>query len=414
MTEPEVSQPETQTEPKERLAHSFRNLRELIDSVAGKSLPPLAPEEGRITEAVPFPFLAIVGQQEMKLALLLGLINPNIGGILLIGPRGTAKTTAVRSLLDLLPQVERSTCPYGCLPEDIESGGIDAVCPDCAKKYGEGQSLTVPDQVRLIELPLNAKIEDVVGGIDERAAIHERMRIRRGILAQADRNLLYIDEINLLSDDIVDSILDASAQGSYTVRRGPVVAIYHSRFVLIGSMNPEEGRLRPQILDRFGLRVIVRGLEDVGERLEAYRRVQAYLANPRQMTGQFSGEMEAAAAEIRSARQLVPKVALPDRVANPAIALVQKMGIDSLRAEITWFESARAYAAADGRTEVTSEDLKMVAPMALRLRRSSFMTDYFKGQLGEEKEMSSLLSSFGKNSRPQRRANRARPTSKKK
>jgi len=414
MTEPEITPPEEKSEPKERVAHSFRSLRDLVDFVAGRSLPALTPEDGRVTEALPFPFLAIVGQQEMKLALLLGLINPNIGGILLIGPRGTAKTTAVRSLLDLLPQVDRSTCPYGCLPEDIESGGIDAVCPDCAKKYGEGQPLTVPDQVRLIELPLNARLEDVVGTIDERAALHERMRVRRGILAQADRNLLYIDEINLLGDDIIDSILDASAQGSYTVRRGPVVATYRSRFVLIGSMNPEEGRLRPQILDRFGLRVIVRGLEDVSERLEAYRRVQAYLANPRQMTGQFSEEMEAAAAEIRSARELVPKVILPDRIANPAIELVQKMGIDSLRAEITWFESARAYAAADGRNEVTAEDLQMVAAMALRLRRSQFMSDYLKGQLGEEKEMNSLLNSFGKKGGPAKGAKRAPRPSKKK
>ena len=414
MTEPELTPTEPQAEPKQRVAHSFRNLRELVDFVAGKSLPPLTPEEGRLTDALPFPFLAIVGQQEMKLALMLGLINPNIGGILLIGPRGTAKTTAVRSLLDLLPRVERSTCPYGCLPEDIESGGIDAVCPDCAKKYGEGQPLTVPDQVRLIELPLNAKLEDVVGSIDERAALHERMRIRRGILAQADRNLLYIDEINLLSDDIVDSILDAAAQGSYTVRRGPVVATYRSRFVLIGSMNPEEGRLRPQILDRFGLRVIVRGLEDVEQRLEAYRRVQAYLSNPRQMTGQFSGEMEAAAAEIRGARELVKKVILPDRIANPAIDLVQRMGIDSLRAEITWFESARAYAAADGRNEVTAEDLQAVAPMALRLRRSQFMTEYLKGQLTEEKEMTSLLKDFGKKNLPQKQTKRVSRTSKKK
>jgi len=414
MTEPELTQSEEKSEPKERVAHSFRNLRELVDFVAGKSLPSLTPEEGRVTDALPFPFLAIVGQQEMKLALLLGLINPNIGGILLIGPRGTAKTTAVRSLLDLLPQVERSTCPYGCLPEDIEIGGINAVCPDCAKKYGEGQPLTAPDKVRLIELPLNSKIEDVVGGIDERAAAHERMRVRRGILAQADRNLLYIDEINLLEDDIVDSILDAAAQGSYTVRRGPIVATYRARFVLIGSMNPEEGRLRPQILDRFGLRVIVHGLEDAVERLEAYRRVQAYLANPRQMTGQFSADMEAAASEIRSARELVRKVILPDRIANPAIELVQRMGIDSLRAEITWFESARAYTAADGRDEVSMDDLKMVAPMALRLRRSQFMTEYLKGQSTEEKEMNLLLGSFGKLNGSKKRAQRVqRPTKKK-
>ena len=407
MTEPELTPSEEKTETKERVAHSFRNLRELVDYVAGRSLPPLTPEEGRLTEPLPFPFLAIVGQQEMKLALLLGLINPNVGGILLIGPRGTAKTTAVRSLLDLLPLVERSTCFYGCLPEDIESGSIGAVCPDCAKKYGEGQPLTALDKVRLIELPLNAKLEDVVGGIDERAAVHERMRVRRGILAQADRNLLYIDEINLLGDDIVDSILDAAAQGSYTVRRGPIAATYHSRFVLIGSMNPEEGRLRPQILDRFGLRVIVRGLEGAEERLEAYRRVQAYLTNPRQMTGQFSAEMEAAASEIRSARELVRNVEVPDQVANHAIALVQRMGIDSLRAEITWFESARAYAAADGRTEVTEADLKAVAPMALRLRRSQFMSEYLKGQLSEEQEMSSLLDRFGKKNQLKKRTKRS-------
>jgi magnesium chelatase subunit I len=407
MTEPELIPPEEKVEPKERVAHSFRNLRELVDYVAGKSLPPLTAEEGLLTEPLPFPFLAIVGQQEMKLALLLGLINPNVGGILLIGPRGTAKTTAVRSLLDLLPQVERSTCFYGCIPEDIEIGGLSAVCPDCAKKYGEGQPLTAPDKVRLIELPLNAKLEDVVGGIDERLAAHERMRVRRGILAQADRNLLYIDEINLLGDDIVDSILDAAAQGSYTVRRGSIAATYRSRFVLIGSMNPEEGRLRPQILDRFGLRVIVRGLEEVEERLEAYRRVQAYLSNPRQMTGQFSNEMEAAAAEIRSARELVRKVTVPDQVANPAIELVQHLGIDSLRAEITWFESARAYAAADGRIEVSIDDLKAVAPMALRLRRSPFMSEYIKGQLSEEKELSTLLNGFGKKSQIIRRAKRS-------
>ncbi len=161
-------------------------------------------------------------------------------------------------------------------------GGIDAVCPDCAKKYAEGKPLSALDRVRLIELPLKSQLEDVVGGIDERLALsHERLRIRRGILAQADRNLLYIDEINLLANHIVDAILDAAAQGSYTVRRGPISATYHARFILVGSMNPEEGGLRPQILDRFGLRVIVRGLDDLSETLEAYRRVQAYLANPR-------------------------------------------------------------------------------------------------------------------------------------
>ncbi len=392
------------TEPKERVAHPFRTLRDLVDFVSGKNLPPAEPEEGLRTEALPFPFLAIVGQKEMKLALLLGLINPSVGGILLVGPRGTAKTTAVRSLLDILPKVERSLCYFGCLPEDIETGGIDAVCPDCAKKYAEGQPLSAPDRVRLVELPLNARLEDVIGGIDERIAVtHERLRIRRGILAQADRNLLYIDEINLLADDIVDAILDAAAQGSYTVRREPISATYHARFVLVGSMNPEEGRLRPQILDRFGLRVIVRGLENLTERLEAYRRVQVYLANPRALAGNYSEETLAAAEEIQSARAQLPKVILPDKVAKPAIKLVQKMGINSLRAEISWFEAARAYAAADARDRVTPEDLQAIAPMALRLRRSQFMTEYFDSQEGEEVEMQGLLTGWGKKKRASRK-----------
>ncbi len=374
----------------------FRSLKDLLNFASGKDLPKSMDKMGDagIAEAMPFPFLALVGQGEMKLALLLGLINPNIGGILLVGPRGTGKTTSVRSLLDLLPQTDRSTCYYGCLPEDIEAGGIDAVCPECAKKYAEGQPLTAPDRVRLVELPLNARLEDVVGGIDERAAVHERMRIRRGILAQADKNLLYIDEINLLSDDIIDAILDAAAQGIYTVRRGPVSATYKARFVLIGSMNPEEGKLRPQILDRFGLRVVVRGLENAHERLEAYRRVKAYLTNPRAMISMYAAEISTASAELMAARKRLHHAILPDELANQAIGLIQKLGIDSLRAEITWFEAARAYAVADGHEEVTATDLIAVAPMALRLRRSEFITEYFNQQKGEEDELKHLLNAW--------------------
>ena len=372
---------------------SFRSLKDLIDFASGKDLAKSMEQMGDagIAEPLPFPFLAVVGQSEMKLALMLGLVNPNIGGILLVGPRGTGKTTAVRSLLGLLPQIERSTCYYGCLPEDIETGGMDAVCPECAKRYAEGQALTAPDRVRLVELPLNSRLEDVVGGIDERAAIQDRMRIRRGILASADKNLLYIDEINLLGDDIIDAILDAAAQGTYTVRRGPVSATYRARFVLIGSMNPEEGKLRPQILDRFGLRVVVRGLGNTTERLEAYRRVKAYLTNPRAMIGLYAAEIIAATAELQEARKRLRLVSLPDTLANQAIKLIQKMGIDSLRAEITLFEAARAYAAADGHNTVTAADLATVAPMALRLRRSNFMTEYFDQQKDEEDELKNLL-----------------------
>jgi magnesium chelatase subunit I len=389
--------PET-SETKERQAHPFHSLKELLDYVSGRTLPAATPEEAVLSEPLPFPFLAIVGQREMKLALLLGLINPSIGGILLIGPRGTAKTTAVRSLLDILPNVERSLCYYGCLPEDIESGGISAVCPECAKKYGEGLPLAAPDRVRLVELSLNARLEDVVGGIDEQATIdHERKRIRRGILARADRNLLYIDEINLLADDIIDAILDAAAQGSYTVHRDSISATYRARFVLIGSMNPEEGRLRPQIMDRFGLRVIVHGLDNPTQRLEAYHRVLAFQNNQRNLIAFYREEMQGAAREIQSARQQLLKVVLPDKVAKPAIHLIQKLGIDSLRAEITWFEAARAYAAADGRNRVTLQDLQAMAPMALRLRRSKFMTEFFNDQMVEEEELGGLLGGLNKN-----------------
>ncbi len=380
--------PEAEKDP---IGHPFRTLQELLDHVSGKNLPPLTPEESLLADRTPFPFLSIVGQREMKLALLLGVINPHIGGILLIGTRGTAKTTAVRALLDLLPATRRSLCVYGCTEEEVEHGGMDAVCPACAKKYGEGRPLTARDRVRLVELPLNATLDDVVGSVDRREGLHERMRVRRGLLAQADRNLLYIDEINLLPNEIVDAILDAAAQGVYTVRRGTFSATYHTRFTLIGSMNPEEGRLRPQILDRFGLRVLVRGLQNAAERLEAYRRVRAYRESPHAFLRQYAADLAAAAAEVQAARDRLPQVTLPDDLATEAIARTQEMGIDSLRAEIAWFEAARAYAAADARTEVTAADLQVVAPMALRLRRSAFMDDYFTARRDEEETIQQLL-----------------------
>jgi magnesium chelatase subunit I len=382
----------TDTASVEDAVREVSSLRELINKVSGKNFRTVkGDEDAGLAEVLPFPFLALVGQEEMKLALLLALINPSIGGVLLIGPRGTGKTTAVRSLVDLLPQVPRSLCYYGCTPEDVETGGMDAICPDCAQKYASGEPLAVLDRVRLVELPLNARLEDVLGGLDERAALHERVRLRKGIMAQADRNLLYIDEVNLLEDEVVDAILDAATAGSYTVRRGPVSATYRSRFVLIGSMNPEEGRLRPQIMDRFGLRVIVRGMTDQEDRFEAYKRVRSYQANPRGTVSQYAVETALARDEIQIARDLLSGVRLPKEVAEIGLELIDKLKIDSLRAEITLFEASRAYAAADGRKDVKIEDLYQVCPMALRLRRSVFMDDYLQQQETEESEIKAIL-----------------------
>ncbi|MCS6909371.1 MAG: ATP-binding protein [Anaerolineales bacterium] len=374
------------------MSENLPSLQQLLEQVSGKRfLDAVSPGDRGLADDIRFPFLGLVGQREMKLALLLALINPAISGVLLVGPRGTGKTTAVRSLSDLMPLVHRSLCQYGCLPEDIEAGGMDAVCPDCAKKYGEGRPLTYLDPVKLIELPLNARLEDVVGGLDEAAAAHKRMRIRRGLLAQADQNILYIDEVNLLADEIVDAILDAAAQGMYTVRRGPVAGTYRARFVLIGSMNPEEGRLRPQILDRFGLRLIVSGLTDPDERLEAYRRVRAYLTNPKAVVAAYAAETLQMRDEVQAARNLLPSVRLQPAAEQAGLQLVQRLQIDSLRAEITLFEAARALAAADNRTEATVADVRTVAPLTVRLRRSQFMVDYFNQQQVEEKEIQRVL-----------------------
>ena len=375
------------------MSDNIQTLTDLLDRASARRFleaPP--PDDLGLAEQLPFPFLALVGQEEMKLSLMLSLINPNIDGVLLIGPRGTGKTTAVRSLVDLMPAVQRSRCPYGCLPADIEAGGMDAVCPDCAKRYAEDEPLTYQDQVRLIELPLNAKLEDVVGGLDERAAVHQRLRLKRGILAHADQNILYVDEVNLLQDEIVDAILDAAAQGSYSVHRGPMAATYRSRFVLIGSMNPEEGRLRPQILDRFGLRVVMRGLDSTDNRLEAYRRAVAFRNSPHKVIETYSESTALAQAEISEAREQVSEVKLSDEAESFGLGLIEKLSIDSLRAEMTLFEAARAHAIADGRDTADPEDIRAVGRMALRLRRSEFMEDFFVRMEQESSELDQLLS----------------------
>ena len=336
-------------------------------------------DRGLLIDRVQFPFLAVVKQQEMKTALILAVVNPRVGGVLLVGPRGTGKTVSVRGLTDLLPPVERSTCSYGCEPEAAFARGMDAVCTDCAAKLARGESITAPDRMRFVELPLNARLEDVVGGINERVAIEQqRVRLEKGILAHADRNILYIDEINLLDAAITNAILDAAAQGRYTVRRGPLSATYRARFVLIGSMNPEEGMLRPQILDRIGLHVIVSGLESTEDRMEVYRRVSHFAENPHAVIDLYAADTLAMTDEIKEAQELLPHTTLTPQAQKLALEAIKQLKIASSRAEIFTLEATRAHAAADGRTAATEEDVRAVALMTLRQRRSEFMIQYFQ------------------------------------
>lgn len=366
-----------------------------------------------LAEHRPFPFMALVGQDEMRLALLLAVINPAVSGVLLIGPRGTGKTTAVRSLTGILPAVEVSDCDEGALPADIEANptAAEALFPDCYAKYKAGEPISHYEAVKLVELPLTARLDDVVGGINERLAVQKnKIRLERGLLARADNNILYVDEVNLLDDAIIDAILDAAAAGTYSVRRGPMVGTYRARFVLVGSMNPEEGGLRPQIMDRFGLRVGVRGLFDPAQRHEVYRRMQAYRQNPTAFIRQWEVATADALYEVQMARDALPNVEIPDKVLAAGFELVKQLDIDSHRADYVMFEAARAYAVADARHVVTMDDLKAVAPLALRQRRSAYMIQYFEEQQKEDEGIRSTLDTIIKKPRRKpasnKRANR--------
>jgi len=371
---------------------NIRSLKDLIEVVAGKNITSFDPQlDSGLAEPIFYPFLAIVGQYEMKLALILTLINPNIGGVLLIGPRGTGKTTSIRGLIDILPFVENSTCQLGCLPEEIKYFGFDAVCPDCAQKFANNQPISEFSKVKIIELPLNTKLENVLGIVEDNDPKKKNNHLKRGVLSLADRNILYIDEVNLMQNEIINSILDAAAMGKYTTRQGSFASTFRSRFTLIGSMNPEEGNLRPQIMDRFGLRVISSGLEKNEERLEAYLRTSQYLNNPFEYFKSFENENILARQEIEKARKFVWKVKIDPQIAKYGIDLIKQLRIHSLRAEITLFEAAKALAASEEREQISLDDIQTIAPMALRLRRSQFITNFLSSSEDENLEIRTAM-----------------------
>ncbi|NPA31437.1 MAG: hypothetical protein GXO37_05490 [Chloroflexi bacterium] len=351
--------------PEPELITSVRSLQDLIDRALGRVAEPTAQEDAGLAEVVPFPFLALVGQREMRLALLLAVVHPGLGGVLLVGPPGTGKSAAARGVADILPPVPRSLCYYGCLPEDIVRGGLEAVCSDCARKYQAGQPLAVEDRARFIELSPTVSLDALLGAADPKAGSPPRWR--KGLLAQADRHVLYLDELGRYPAVVVDTVLEAVQQGHYTVHRGGLAATYRSRALLIASADPEHATVPRRTLERFALRARVTRLSPA-ERQTLYHRLRAWHAAPADFAAQYTAETQALRQEVRAARELLPLVRVDDDLVARAVATVQGLGIGSARAEYAWLEAARAHAAAAGRVHVTADDLEATAALALRFR----------------------------------------------
>ncbi len=316
----------------------------------------------------PYPFTAVVGMPDLRLALVLSSISPAVGGVLVRGEKGTAKSTMVRALAGLLPGVDVvDACRFSCDPVEP-----DPACPD--GPHAEG-SPAHRRPARLVELPVGAAEDRVIGSLNlERALADGVTDFQPGLLASAHRGLLYVDEVNLLHDHLVDTLLDAAAMGRATVEREGVSVSHAARFVLIGTMNPEEGELRPQLLDRFGLTVEVASSRDPELRVEVVRRRLAYEADPDGFAGQYAAVDAGLAADIEAAQRLLPSVKLPDDALRRIAEVCASFEVDGMRADIVTARTAVAHAAWAGRTEVTTEDVRVAARLALphRRRRNPF------------------------------------------
>ena len=313
-----------------------------------------------------FPFSAIVGQDEMKQAILVAAVDPSIGGVLVFGDRGTGKSTAVRALASLLPPMQVVVgCHYGC---DPATGA--ASCPDCQARRARGDKLKrvwVP--VPVVDLPLGATEDRIVGALDlERALAHGEKAFEPGLLARANRGFLYVDEVNLLEDHLVDLLIDVAASGENVVEREGLSVRHPARFVLVGSGNPEEGELRPQLLDRFGLAVDVKTPTDLPTRVDVVRRRDAYERDPAAFISSWAGADERIRKRLLAARKRLADTQVPDAVLERAAQLCMALGTDGLRGELTLMRAARALAAYEGQAVVGQEQLRRVAAPALRHR----------------------------------------------
>ena len=320
-----------------------------------------------MTLSTPFPFSAIVGQDEMKLAILMAAIDPRIGGVLVLGDRGTGKSTAVRALAALLPKMRAVVgCRYGCSPTDTA-----AVCEACAALRQQSKSAPkshlIP--VPVIDLPLGATEDRVVGALDLERALSQGIKaFEPGLLASANRGFLYIDEVNLLEDHLVDLLIDVAASGENVVEREGLSVRHPARFVLVGSGNPEEGELRPQLLDRFGLSVEVKTPDDLAARVEVVRRRDAFENDPAAFNRQWAKEDDRIRRSIVNGRSRLADVMVPDAARERAAQLCMALGTDGLRGDLTLIRAARALAALQGAPHVDDNHLSRVAAPALRHR----------------------------------------------
>ncbi|GAB5414610.1 MAG: magnesium chelatase ATPase subunit I [Congregibacter sp.] len=311
-----------------------------------------------------FPFTSIVAQDEMKTALLVAAVDPSIGGVMVFGDRGTGKSTAIRALAALMPKIPMvDGCPFNCDP----NAPPETPCPSCSAKSGELKSRLLP--IPVVDLPLGATEDRVIGALDLERALHDGEKaFEPGLLARAHRGFLYIDEVNLLEDHIVDSLLDVAASGENVVEREGLSIRHPARFVLVGSGNPEEGELRPQLLDRFGFSVEVRTPQDIESRIAIVRERDAFERDPDAYIKKQQRKEGRVRRQLEKARNTLNDVEVPPDLLQAAAELCMSLGTDGLRGELTLIRTARAKAALAGREVATVNDLRALAPSVLRHR----------------------------------------------